>query len=85
METNPLHYGLPARIQLVNLGNNRIGISKVIKSRIIQKDAAKIVIIASQIKSVSPKLEVSLICSRNICSKSLALLEKEGMSVEFVE
>jgi len=85
METNPLHYGLPSRIQLVNLGKNRIGISKVIKSRIIQKDAAKIVIIASQIKSVSPKLEVSLICSRNICSKSIILLKNEGIEIKYVD
>lgn len=85
METNPLHYAIPTRIQLVNLGKNRIGISKVIKSRIIQKDAVKIVAIAQQIKSVHPDLEVTLLCTRNICSKSLALLEKEGVSVEFVE
>ena len=85
METNPLHYGLPARIQLVNLGNNRIGISKVIKSRIIQKDAAKIVAIASQIKEVNPRLQVLLICSRNICSKSIILLKSDEIEIKYVD
>lgn len=55
------------------------------KSRIIQKDAAKIVVIANQLKSVNPELEVTLICTRNICSKSIALLERESVRIEFVE
>ena len=85
METNPQHYGLPARIQLEALAENRLGIRKVIKSRIIQKDAAKIVAIANQLKSVTPGVEVTLICSMNICSKSIALLEKEGIKVNFID
>jgi len=85
METNPQYYGLPARIQLVNLGKNRIGISKVIKSRIIQKDAAKIVAIASQIKEVNPRLQVLLICSRNICSKSIILLKSDEIEIKYVD
>jgi hypothetical protein len=85
MEINPLYYGLPSRVQLKELANNHIGIYKVIKSRIIQKDAAKIVATANQLKSVAPKLEVTLICTRNICSKSIALLDKEGIDVQFVD
>ena len=85
METNPQYYGLPDRIQLDVLSENRLGIRKVIKSRIIQKDAAKIVAIANQVKSVTPGVEVTLICTRNICSKSLTLLEREGIEVEFVD
>lgn len=85
MDTNPLHYGLPARVQLEELGENRLGIRKVIKSRIIQKDAAKIIAIAQQIKSVNPKLGLTLVCTTNICSKSLDLLKKEGIDVSFVE
>jgi hypothetical protein len=84
METAPSYYQLPARTQLVDLGNNRLGIRKVMKSRIIQKDAVKIVEIARQIKSVNPALELTLICKRNICSKSLTLLSKEGIEVEFI-
>lgn len=85
METNPLYYGLPARVQLQQLGDNAIGIVKLIKSRIIQKDAAKIVETAQQIKSVNPNLELTLICNNNICSKSLALLQREGIAVRLVD
>jgi len=85
METNPACYGLSARIQLEELDNNHLGIRKVTKSRIIQKDAVKIITIAQQIKSVNPTLGVTLICTRNICSKSVALLESDGIEVNFVE
>ncbi len=85
METNPNHYGLPARVQLEEIGDDQLGIRKVIKSRIIQKDAVKIVAIAQQIKSVNPDLELTLVCTPNICSKSLTLLEKENIKVNFVD
>ncbi len=85
METTPSYYGLSSKIQLKELDNNHIGIYKVIKSRIIQKDALKIAAIATQIKSVDPALEVTLICTRNICSKSIALLEREGVTIELVD
>jgi hypothetical protein len=85
METAPSYYQLPARTQLVELGNNRLGIRKVVKSRIIQKDAAKIVEIAQQIKSVNPALEVTLICTHNICSKSIALLKNENIAITFID
>jgi len=63
------------------IDENHIGIVKLIKSRIIQKDAIRIVEMSKQIKDVHPDLEVSLICTSNICSKSLALLQREGISV----
>ena len=85
METNPTHYGLSPKVQLKELGNNRIAICKVIKSRIIRKDAEKIVAMANQIKSVTPELEVTLICTRNICSKSITMLEMERIEIIFVD
>jgi hypothetical protein len=36
---------------------------------------------SKQIKDGHPDLVVSLICTSNICSKSLALLQREGISV----
>ena len=63
------------------LGSSFVSGSTASKSRIIQKDAAKIVAIADQLKSVTPAVEVTLICTRNICSKSLALLESKGIGV----
>lgn len=85
METNPTYYGLSPRVQLKKLDNNKIAICKVIKSRIIRKDAEKIVTIARQIRNISPELEITLICTRNICSKSIGLLEKEGIAIEYME
>lgn len=84
MQTNPIYYGLSYRTQLEMLDEQNIAIRKVVKSRIIQKNAAKIVELASRIKSVTPEVTVTLICTRNICSKSLALLANEGIIVQYV-
>lgn len=85
MEKSPDFYGLSPRVILESLEPNVIGIRKVMKSRIIRKDAEKIVEIARQIKSVTPNLEVTLICTRNICSKSVALLIDNGIKIYFSE
>jgi len=74
-------FGLSKRIQLKQLSDNEIAIVKKVKSRIIQKDALKIIEIADKIKAVSPNLKVSLICSNNICSKSVKLLENNGLKI----
>jgi len=79
--TNASDYNLPSRVILRAIGENHIAIVKLIKSRIIQKDAAKIIEIARQLKSVDVGLKVSLVCSSAICSKSLALLKNEGIGV----
>ncbi len=79
--TNASDYNLPTRVILRAVGENHIAIVKLIKSRIIQKDAAKIVEIARQIQRVNADMKVSLVCSPAICSKSLALLKNEGIGV----
>lgn len=84
MEINPEFYGLSARVQLEVLADNCLAIRKVIKSRIIRKDAEKIAATARKIKSVTPGVEVTLICTTNICSKSVALLNAEGVSIQYV-
>ncbi len=81
METNPICYGLPSYIKLEDLGKNSIGINKMIKSRIIQKDAIKIISLTNQLKSVTPELDVTLICTTNICSKSITMLELEDIQI----
>ena len=81
MELNPSAYNLPVRVKLRAVGDNHIAIVKLIKSRIIQKDAAKIVEMSRQIQAVQPGMRVSLVCTSAICSKSLALLQHEGVSV----
>lgn len=85
MEINPAFYGISARLKLIKTGKNKIGIYKVVKSRIIQKDALKITEIASQIRMKDPKLKIVLICTSNICSKSIQILEREGIEINFTE
>ncbi len=85
MNTTPSYYGLPVRTQLEALDENVLGIRKVLKSRIIRKDAERIVEMAAQIKSVTPGVEITLICTRNICSKSLQLLANVGIGIQLVE
>jgi hypothetical protein len=85
MNTNPQYYGLSPKIQLKEIGKNKLGIVKVLKSRIIRKDAEKIVAIASQIKSINPELEITLICTHNICSKSIMLLKNERVAIELID
>ncbi len=81
MNTNPKHYQLNSRTLLQEVSPAEIAIVKRIKSRIIRKDAEKIVAMAGQIKAIEPELKVSLICNDNICSKSIALLAEEGLEV----
>ena len=81
MELNPSVYNLSARTNLRALGDNHIAIVKLIKSRIIQKDTFKIVEMVRQIQAVKPEMKVSLVCTSAICSKSLALLKREGIPV----
>ena len=81
MKFDPQNYNLPGKTKLHYIGEKHVGIVKLIKSRIIQKDAAKIVEMSRQIKSIEPTMNVSLICTSNICSKSKALFQSEGISV----
>ena len=81
MGINLAKYNLPSRIKLRAISENHIGIEKLIKSRIIQKDAIKIVEISNQIKKNDSNITVSLICTTNICSKSLLLLKDENIPI----
>ncbi len=85
MDTNPQTYGLSLRIELQKIEDNHIAIVKLIKSRIIQKDAKKILEIAKRLQHVKPSIKVSLICTPNICSKSLSLLKREGIACILIE
>lgn len=81
ISTEPAYYGLSSRVKLEQLGNNHIGINKLIKSRIITKDALKILQTAEQIKSIDPGIKISLVCNNNICSKSTKLLENNDIKI----
>lgn len=81
MNTLTSSYGLNKRIKLKLIDDNHIAIVKQIKSRILQKDALKIIDIAIKIREKDPDKKISLICNNNICSKSLILLYKENIKV----
>lgn len=78
-------YSLPKRVKLESISEKNIAIVKLIKSRIIQKDAKKIIEIAEKIKMVDNDMTISLICSENICSKSKLLLKENDISIIFRE
>ncbi|MBP5419268.1 MAG: hypothetical protein J6Y72_05610 [Bacteroidales bacterium] len=74
-------YGVDKRALLEYVGENHIAIVKIVKRRLLVDDAKNFVEIAKKIKSVDPQMKVSLICTDNICSKSVALLEQNGIDV----
>lgn len=76
-------YGLNSRVKLERINLNHIGILKLIKSRIIQKDAIKIIEQANAIRQIDPNMKVSLICTNNICSKSVVLLHENNIAIIF--
>ncbi len=81
LSTNPCDYNLPQRTILRAIDDNRIAIVKLIKSRIIQKDAIKIVEMAQLIKHTHANIAVALICTSAICSKSILLLENSDIEI----
>ena len=83
MDLLPENYGLSSRIKLKRIASNNIGIVKRVKSRIIQKDALKIIEIANTIRKNDLNTKVSLICNDNICSKSVKLLNEQGIEIQF--
>lgn len=84
MEIDPRIYHLPTRTKLIQLSHSYIGISMVRKSRIIQKDALKIIEIATAIRQIDDKIALSLVCTKNICSKSILLLQNNAIDIEYV-
>ncbi len=77
-------FGISSRVQLRQITDKHIGIVKLIKSRIIQKDALKIIELATLVKDVDDSLDVSLICNDNICSKSITLLQQNNIQIQFI-
>ena len=81
MQSLPERYGLDKKTLLEFLGENHIAIVKVVKRRLLLEDGKRFVEIAEKIKSVDPQMKISLVCTDNICSKTLALLEKNNIDV----
>lgn len=76
-------YGLNSRVKLEEISKNHVGILKLVKSRIIQKDAVKIIEQSNIIREKDPSMKVSLICYNNICSKSKELLNRSNIDIIF--
>lgn len=84
-EINPSDYGLNKRLKLVINQDNRIVIERIIKSRIIQKDALKILDVSQVLKKSIRGSSVAIRCTKNICSKSIKLLEDNDIEIDFVD
>lgn len=78
-------FGLSSRVKLELVSEYHIGIVKQVKSRIIQKDAVKIIEVAQTIRNHNKSYKISLICNDNICSKSVALLQDNDIQISFSE
>lgn len=81
MEISPKEFGLNPRVKLKHIAPNNLAIVKQVKSRIIQKDAYKLIKIADVIKKKNSNIKISLICYNNICSKSIKLLNESNIDV----
>ena len=82
---DPAVYGLPSRIKLVKEEDGSISIQRIVKSRIIRKDALKLVDIRNKILEKDPDAKINLTCTRNICSKSIVMLDEEGIGIKFID
>ena len=74
-------FGLNKRTQLVQINANSIGILKQRKSRIIMKDGKQILEIAQQIWKKNKDLNIALIISGPICSKTSAFLHQHNIDI----
>ena len=81
MKLSPQDYGLNTRTRLTQLESHVIGIVVDRKSRIIMADGKKLFEKAKQIQLVAPSVEVKLVTTAPICSKTRTFLENSGISI----
>lgn len=80
-QLNTSDYGLGSRIKIVEISEGHLGILKKRKSRIIMKDGLQIMEIADMIHTKSPNINVSLIISGPICSKTRNMLNSNSIGI----
>lgn len=80
-QIDPSKYGLAKRIKIVEISKNHLGILKMRKSRIIMKDGKQIMEVADIIRNKIYNLQISLIISGPICSKTIKLLNSNSIDV----
>lgn len=85
MQTLNEKYGLDKKTELEIIGPGKVGIVKCVKRRLLVADAERFVETAARIRAVDPDTQVYLICTDNICSKSVGLLQKNGIDILIAE
>jgi nicotinate-nucleotide pyrophosphorylase len=78
---NPKTYGLSSRVELRELDSNTIAIVKKRKSRIIMKDGLQLKSMVDKIKAINPELNVSLIVSGPVCSKTIQFFSDQNIEL----
>lgn len=81
MESLNDRYGLGKNVLLEYIGPNHIAIVKFTKRRLVEADAQQFIETAQRIKEKDPEVEVSLLCSDNICSKLVKKLSDAKIDV----
>lgn len=81
-QVDPKRYGLPPRTVLVKRNSGEFILVINRKSRIIMKDALTIIEKAGKVKEKSSNAAVILQTNAPVCSKSIQLLQDNGIAVE---
>lgn len=74
-------YSLGKNVIVEFIGEDHIAIVKFVKRRLLVKDGESFIETADKIKAIDPHIKVSLLCTDNICSKTVSMLEKAGIDV----
>ena len=78
---DPKIYGLPPKTVLKKLNTRKIAIVIDRKSRIIMADGKKIIEKAEIIKNHNRALEVCLVTTAPVCSKTSGFLREKGVTI----
>ena len=81
MSISPRDFDLPPRTVLEQLDEQTIAIIIDRKSRIIMADGKQIIEKAKKITASSPSISVALKTSAPVCSKTVKLLESNGIAI----
>jgi len=81
MKITAKEIGIKSKIEFKEIDSKHLAIVKKIKSRILKKDALKIIEITQKIKENYNYQKFSLICRDNICSKSIKTLKEVEIDI----
>ncbi len=74
-------YGFDRHTELEFIGENHLAIVKFVKRRLLVADGERFIEVAKKIRAVDPDMKVSLLCTGNICSKTVQMLQKAGIDI----